>query len=359
MQGLLGRLDFWYSIFCHHYLLCHMEKPNLSPLPGRRRFGQVCAIALAFLFASASAEERGIAAEDRILLAEAFRLSDQLGDRIWPGWSAAPFAVLLVTPEFEYLVRHDKPSAEFVAVGFDELLKSTVYRRPRQFPINLQASFPAVNDVPTIVIGQLGNTQSKDATSWVATVMHEHFHQLQMSQPGYFDGVKNLDLAKGDKTGMWMLQFPFPYSDPKVGASVTQLAKALRAPGTTAGEYGRLRQQLGELVKPDEARYAGFQLWQEGLARYTEIRIADWAAANYTPTAGFAARRDYKPFAEHAQALRERVDAQLSQANLVTEKRVLFYAIGAAEGALLDRTMPGWQSRYFAQPFDTKQYFAR
>jgi len=35
---------------------------------------------------------------DRTRLAEAFRLSDQLADELWAGWSKAPLAVLLVTP---------------------------------------------------------------------------------------------------------------------------------------------------------------------------------------------------------------------------------------------------------------------
>lgn len=315
------------------------------------------AAALALLFAPTQAQS--LEENDRIRLAEAFRLSDQLGERIWPGWNSAPFAVLLVTPEFEFLVRHDKPTPDFERVGYDELLKSAIYRRPRQFPPNLQATFPAVGGVPTVVIGQLANTESQDSTEWVAIVMHEHFHQLQTSQPGYFKGVAGLDLAKGDRTGMWMLNFPFPYAVPEVAGKLGELSKALRDPSTTAQSYAQLRQQLRGMVAPDAARYAGFQLWQEGLARYTEIRIAEWAAGNYTPSAQFTALPDYKPFAEHAARLRERVHTQLAKANPASDKRVLFYAIGAAEGLLLDRTVPGWQSRYFTQPFDTQPYFTR
>lgn len=297
--------------------------------------------------------------DDRIRLAEAFRMSEQLGDSLWPGWNQAPFAVLLVTPDYEYLVRHDKPTAEFERIGYDELLKSAVYRRPRQFPPNLQATFPAVNDVPTVVIGQPANTDSKDSTAWVAIVMHEHFHQLQTSQPGYFKGVAGLDLAKGDRTGMWMLNFPFPYQAPPVGKAFQDLSKAVRDPGTSAAGYAKLRQQLAQAITPDEARYAGFQLWQEGLARYTEIRIAEWAAANYVPSAAFKSLPDYRPFGEHVRALHQRVESQLTNGSIGANKRVFFYAVGAAEGMLLDRTVPGWKDRYFSQPFDTLPYFVR
>jgi hypothetical protein len=36
-------------------------------------------------------------------LAEAFRIAETLGNRVWSGWDKAPFAVLLVTPQNEYL----------------------------------------------------------------------------------------------------------------------------------------------------------------------------------------------------------------------------------------------------------------
>lgn len=126
---------------------------------------------------------------DRIRIAEAFRLGDALGNRIWKNWDRAPFAVLLVTPDFEFLVRHPKPSSQFALLGYDTLLKSQIYFRKRVLGPNLLATFPAVEGSPvsTIVIGQAENTSAKTSTRWVITMVHEHFHQLQNSQPTYFD----------------------------------------------------------------------------------------------------------------------------------------------------------------------------
>ena len=56
---------------------------------------------------------------DRIRLAEAFRIGETLGDRVWKDWNKAPFAVLLVTPENEFLIRHPRPSQDFTLVGYD------------------------------------------------------------------------------------------------------------------------------------------------------------------------------------------------------------------------------------------------
>src|SRR5260370_29548884 len=70
--------------------------------------------------------------DDRIRIAEAFRLADAVGNRVWPGWDKAPFAVLLVTPEYEFLVRHPKPSADFTSLGEDKVLKYGVSYRKRK-----------------------------------------------------------------------------------------------------------------------------------------------------------------------------------------------------------------------------------
>src|SRR5687767_6086355 len=103
------------------------------------------ALVCVFLFhaAAASARQKPRLPEvDRTRLAEAYRLGDALGNRVWPGWDKAPFAVLLVTPEYEFLVRHPKPSSNFTLVGYDPLLKSSVHLRKRTHPVNLLATFP-------------------------------------------------------------------------------------------------------------------------------------------------------------------------------------------------------------------------
>jgi len=125
-----------------------------------------------------------ISITDRIRLAEAFRLADEIGNDVWPGWSKAPFAVLLVTPDYEFLIRHPKPSDDFAKLAYDPVLKSDVYYRKRTFPKTFLATFPAISGsmISTIVVGQAENTWVKTSTPWVITLLHEHFHQLQDSQ---------------------------------------------------------------------------------------------------------------------------------------------------------------------------------
>ena len=322
---------------------------------------------LLFLAPLASAQDRpSLTNIDRVRLAEAFRLANILGERLWKDWNKAPFAVLLVTPEHEFLIRHPRPSPDFALVNYDRLLKSKVYYRKRTQPQNLLATFPVVGGIPTIVIGQAENTSKKTSTPWVVTMLHEHFHQLQSSQPGYYEAVNGLGLTRGDQTGMWMLNYPFPYDWQEMKEHFSHLSQLL-AQAVQAGNesdfraklsaYLKQRRELEQTLSPDDYRYFSFQLWQEGIARYTEYRIAELAAASYRPTKAFRALKDYEPFGDVAQKIKSGILNQLSDAKLEDSKRVIFYALGAGEGLLLDRDNPRWRQRYLVDKFYLDKYF--
>lgn len=169
----------------------------------------ICAVGFA---ATAQAPHSPIiSTDDQFLLAQALSFSKAVQDKIWSGWSRAPFAILLVTPEYEFLFNHPKPTPDFAAVDRYVFLRTNgkVFYRRRVFDTNLLATFPAVNGISTIVVGQFGNTSARSRARWVLTVLHEHFHQLQDSQPGIFAEYDSLGLAHGDQTGMWMLTYPF------------------------------------------------------------------------------------------------------------------------------------------------------
>ena len=305
---------------------------------------------------------------DRVRLAEAFSIGDTLENRVWKEWNKAPFAVLLVMPDYEFLIRHPKPSPDFTLVGYDRLLKSNVYFRKRTYQPNLMATFPAIKDsiVSTIVIGHAENTAKKTSSPWVVTVLHEHFHQLQNSQPTYFADVDALKLSRGDQTGMWMLNFAFPYSEPKVKQHFTVLsrllAETLQAPSGSEFQaklaaYLEARRQFEKILSPEDYRYFSFQVWQEGIARYTEHRVAGLAALKHKPSKEFQALKDYQPFKQVADEIRNNILKELSTLKLEEYQRVAFYPLGAGEGLLLDRTRAQWQNRYFVNKFYVDKYF--
>jgi hypothetical protein len=99
-----------------------------------------------------------------------------------------------------------------------------------------------------------------------------------------------------------------------------------------------------------------FQLWQEGIARYTQIKAAE-AAAGYQPTPSFVQLPDYESFAAYAATARKQTLAELKTADLARMKMVFVYSFGAAEGLLLDRMNADWRSAYFGHLLSTDELF--
>jgi hypothetical protein len=297
---------------------------------------------------------------DRVRIREAYHLATELGDRIWPAWHEAPFALLLVTPDFEYLIHHSNPSADFTKMEVDTLLGGPVYFRKRVFNTGMQATFPGVNGVNTMVIGQAELTSDKTSTRWVLTVLHEHFHQLVYSSAGYYADVAKLGLAHGDDTGMWMLNYPFPYDSLRVQQKFTAMTHALLdalaqidqpALMKKTAIFLRAQHDFRESVPAEASKYFDFQLWQEGVARYTEVMVGDLAAKAYTPTPEFSALPDFTGYGAVANAVRDKIMNDLGSLSLAKSRREVVYSVGAAEAFLLDRVKPAWKREYLTHRF--------
>ena len=311
----------------------------------------------ATLFAQAALKPPS--AEDAGRIAEFYRLAPEIEDKVWPGWSKVPAPLVLVTADTEYLTRFPDPPKEFQKVGDD------IYARPRQFQPNLQATFPALGFPPVIVIGEPASTSSKTSTPWLIVVMHEHFHQMQWAQPDYVKAINDLGLSKGDATGMWMLNYPFPYDVPEIAESFGHLRDSLLGAlnevdqqkfAPLAKAYLKERKMFFAQFLPGDRKYLSFQLWQEGVARYTQIKAGE-AAADYQPSAAFAALPDYTPFSAYALTARARTLDELKHIDITQAKREVVYSFGAAEALLLDRISPSWKDEYCRHLLNTDPLF--
>ena len=157
-----------------------------------------------------------------------------------------------------------------------------------------------------------------------------------------------------------MLNYAFPYDRTEIQqqfATMTEsLAAAVAAPqqqrARRVRDYLAARSKFQQLVEPDDYKYLAFQFWKEGIARYTEYRIAQLAATRYRPSRQFRALPDYRSFADFARTTHEGIFRQLRTQKLGESKREVVYSFGAAEGLLLDQIKPGWRRRYFEQKFD-------
>ncbi len=264
----------------------------------------------------------------------------------WPGVTEVPFLLLLVGAEHEYLFYLDAPPEGFATIGVDEATGSPVHRRPRQFDPAFLATFPAIDGIATIVIGYPEATSQSDPAHWSLTLLHEHFHQRQYGTAAYYSRTLALDLSGGDETGVWMLNYAFPYDQAAVSEAFALASRTLHRvlDQGEAGEYLAARARLRQLLTEPDWRYFAFQVWQEGVARFAEIDLgltanrADWRSA--------------------AQAKRNGVREDLTSPDLAARQRVSFYSYGAAEALLLDSLSPQWRADYFEGPLSLDRHFA-
>jgi hypothetical protein len=319
----------------------------------------ICVLLLTVGVAAQATPPATLDTNDRVRVREFYRLAAAIQDKVWPRWSATPAPLLLVTEDREFLTHHPHPPQRF------ERIDAEWYARPRQFPPSLLATFPAFGPPDVIVIGRAEKTDAKMSTPWVITLMHEHFHQFQDARPGLYDAVDALGLARGDQTGMWMLNYPFPYDRPELVKSFAELRDLLlrafneKDPQrfrALAADYTAARRAFFAQLAPDDAKYLSFQLWKEGVARYAQVRSAE-AAESYKPSREYQRLRDYESFATYAQHARSDTLAELKRVDLKQWKRVAVYSWGAAEGLLLDRTNPTWKDQYFENLFTLDPYF--
>jgi len=212
--------------------------------------------------------------------------------------------------------------------------------------------------MPTIVIGTAERT-ARSSSAWVLTLLHEHFHQWQYSHPDYYPGTVRLGLSRGDSTGQWMLNYPFPYDSAPIHVAMRRLADALlraldAGSGARTHALSRVvdaRDALRAALSADDYRYFEFQLWQEGTARFIEYATAREAARLAAPSAAFRHLPDYQPYGATANSMHHGLRRELAELDLGRDRRVAFYPIGAAIALLLDDTRPGWKRTYAERPF--------
>ena len=111
----------------------------------------------------------------------------------------------------------------------------------------------------------------------------------------------------------------------------------------------RARSALMQAVPTGAYRYLAFQMWQEGIARYTELQFAKLGATEFTVSPELRAMPDFTTLAVEADAL-EREMMTGAHAVLRRDRRTAFYPVGATIGLWLDRVLPSWRDRYFTGP---------
>lgn len=288
------------------------------------------------------------------LIAEARSFAAEQGDTIWPGFANAPDTVILVDGEVEYLLCHERPAEAFQPLADDPVTGCSLAVRDRTFPPNFLASFPAVDGTPSTIVGTPEAT-GRSPDDWMITLLHEHLHQMQDATPGSYQAAMALDIHGGDQTGMWQLNYDFPYQDEATASAALALAQAARAALAQRGEDGFVaaaeafiaeRETFLATVSLSDRRYYELQSWKEGVARWTELAITRAGADTDDRLAAMAAEQE------------NRLIASLERVDLSAQGRVAFYALGAAEAEILEHLSPAWREHYFTHMYDMAGIFA-
>ena len=296
---------------------------------------------LCLLLAAAAAATPPPSPNVGVSIAQVRTFAKSTGDKLWPGYGSAPFEFLLIAGDKEELLCRTAVPGGFQADGTDAASGCAKYVRPRsQLPDTLLAAMPVFGPPSTIVMGTPQSTGRSDA-DWTRTILHEHFHQWQDSFPNIFERMRALDLAGDDKTGMWMLNYPFPYTDPAVVVAFNNASHALGHAVHSRGKPGfrrafsaylASRSQLVKAAGAKNWRYAELELWKEGVARWTEIQLGK--------------RYPDKDVSASAVRLEQKSRAWLDQPDLAGAGREFVYPFGASEATLLEACWPAWRKEY-------------
>jgi len=297
---------------------------------------------------SISSSQRCLSETNKTLIQEFLRLSELYGPELWSNWSNYPTAILLVEDRYEFLIGHKiKPKGFKEACEIDENFQT--YYRKRVLPKRMLASFPAFSEQPVIVIGTVENTGVKNSTDWISVLFHERFHQIQFSQKDYYKKVDSIK-PNGSKDASWMLTYPFPYKDESINLVLKimgeKLYDAVNNKNLKSYEsYKVLKAKLSSLLSKKDFFYMQFQIWQEGVARYSEIKslekIKNKFSSEFKSTNGFNKNSnilDYK---------KKSLKKDIKSLNLIKLKRTLFYTLGYYEAEALDLFDSNWKQRYF------------
>lgn len=285
-------------------------------------------------------------------LEEVWHLLAAKGPSVWDGWGAEMPSLLLQAQDFDYLVGHPSPPAGFESVDGLALAGEQVSRRDghlvpgigvQQIGDRLGVAVLPRDRLQALLDDMFGEgVIALDHVQYVRWVAHESFHVFEMTAmsgelPRFgFEG-EEMDLVA-------RLEATAGFSD-RLAEEGRLLRRALES-----SDDANMRASGAEFLAARAERRSGLSAeivafeqaleWTEGLARYSDVRLLQAAAADYVPSEGYVALGATYADADTTWAAALEVLDDLSAVPGTLRDR--YYELGAAEGFLLDRLAPGW-----------------
>jgi len=305
---------------------------------------------------------------DKVRLAEAYHLKEELGEEIWPGFTNLDAPVIIWNDDYEFLFGMDSPPSEWEAVPNEDFDGKLYFRRPADQPQNFAvlvgdqwaASLftkyqldreliegiggllpPVISEIfPYTIIIQPSEMQ-------ITGVQHEIFHVYQaVMVPEKFseaEGAYQVDER------YWELDVEMKTAWKE---ETELLIKAVDA--STDGDAAELAQDF--LIQRSQRRrengldesliaYENSIEWLEGTAKYVELHSWETAGRvpDYEPLKEIQSDPDFKAYQNFERQWEQALRQTRRQAGV--EGDVRFYYTGLLQAYLLDRLMPDWKDR--------------
>lgn len=302
--------------------------------------------------------QAGLTARDVAVVDELYHLWLVEAGRIWTGASETKVPVLYIKSKTEYAIGFPEKMKGFVPVSTPGEQHLSVQARPRMLATDLSASFP-IDGVPAVVIAS-PELLKKSPEDWVLVAAHEMFHVFQATK-GSYAKTATLKISSSDNPS-WQLTFPFPYANADVmrlihlqgytlwlTATSKDDGEAQYNLGTTLEAAQVYRAFLDRMAQTTDYSYSEFQEWNEGVAAYTQYRLAEAAAQNsYVPTAAFRALPGFQGYPVLWSRTYQNWPYLVKHAGRAARNRNAFYHLGMGKALALDKVYPAWKMQYFA-----------
>lgn len=291
----------------------------------------------------------------RIALAETIHARQTCGDLVWPGWNKTSCILNVITKDYEFLIGSDQPTDEYTFLEHDKLINSDIYVKPRTFKHLLIGSVMPFNKKMAIFISppELFIEKFKiDMIFYRTLLLHEMFHIHQFSH--FPDGINGL--------AAYQLSTKYPYkTEPNNqirGREAGILKKALLAKNpnvrnqkiklfleTRQDRRYKMLSQSPDKYSPKSHLYEKLREWQEGLARYTEVKMNEEMT-----TFGYKAIPEFTKYITSRKSTYEREMNKLDMLSLNAGEES-DYALGWIQWYILDKLYPSWKSKAFEKNY--------
>ena len=295
-------------------------------------------------------------ADDWARLAEGWHAISELGPDLWPGWGTTLPPLLLRSKAGDFFVGDEPPPAGFQEVPGLTLDGRQVHVSPA--PVSAGIGVQMIGDRLGVVLLPIEPMQALldevigpgevelDDVQYVRWAVHEAFHIYELEATN--DDPPRFGFDGEEMEAVEALENTDGFGE-RLGQEAALLSAALRTETDVSlraavESFLQARAQRRATTCPALAGFEEAVEWTEGLARYTDVRLLQAAGEpSYEPVASFEALG-----ASYPTPAATWIDAthwldELSSVPGTIRDR--FYELGAAQGYLLDRLMPGWQPR--------------